>query len=171
VVRPSWLYGPRDRATLGRMVNAIRTGQAKLIGPGDNRLNVVYAGNVAECCILAADSARAIGEAYNCSHDGVLTQAEYFNKVADALGEPPVTKSVPYRVAYTAAFLLECVGHLFKLKKPPLVTRYSVWLMGRRCFFECQKAKEQLGWSSRVSYDEGIPMAVRWYLEHCDGQG
>lgn len=164
VIRPSWLYGPRDRATVGRLIESIRRGKLKIIGDGNNRLNVVHAGNVAEGALLAASSPRAVGEAYNCSHDGVLTQREYFNLVARTLGEPEVTARVPYALAYNAAFCMECFGHLFRTQRPPLVTRYAVWLMGRRCFFECTKIKEQLGWSPTVGYVEGIPAAVRDYL-------
>lgn len=164
VIRPSWLYGPRDRATLPRLIDSIRRRKLKIIGDGTNRLNVVHAGNVAEAAILAADSDRAVGEAYNCCHDGVLTQRSYFDRIADAIGEPPVTKSVPYRVAYSAAFLMECFGHAFKTKNPPLVTRYAVWLMGRRCFFECKKLKDHVGWSSSVGYAEGIADAVQDFL-------
>jgi len=166
VIRPSWLYGPRDRATIGRLVRAIREGKARLIGDGQNRLNVTYAGNVAEAAVLASMSDRAIGEAYNCSNDGVLTQAQYLNMIAEALGAPPVTKQVPYRLAHAAALGLECVGHLLRLRNPPMVTRYAVWLMGRRCFFDTTKVREHLNWRPRVSYEEGIPLTVRWYLEH-----
>ena len=166
VIRPSWLYGPRDRATLPRLIDSIRRRKIKIIGDGSNRLNVAHAGNVAQGCIMAATSDRAIGDAYNCSHDGVLTQRQYFNAIARALGEPEIKKSVPYGVAYRAGFVMECFGHLFRKKTPPLVTRYTAWLIGRRCFFECRKIKEQLGWSPRVSYEEGIPAAVRDYLEH-----
>jgi nucleoside-diphosphate-sugar epimerase len=165
VIRPSWLYGPRDRATLGRLIDSIRKRKCKLIGDGSNRLNVVHAANVAEATMLAADSEQAVGEAYNCSNDGVLTQSGYFNMVAAALGEPPIKRRVPYRVAKTAAFALECIGHAVGQKRPPLVTRYAVWLIGRRSFFETRKAKEQLGWESTIAYDEGIPAAVKWYLE------
>ncbi len=160
VIRPSWLYGPRDRATLPRLIDSIRRRKLKIIGDGQNRLNVVHAGNVAEGAILAVDSEKAIGEAYNCCHDGVLTQKRYFDLVCDALGSPRVTASVPYSVAYNAAFLMECFGHLFRTKNPPLVTRYAVWLMGRRCFFECEKLKQHVGWSSTVGYEEGIAAAV-----------
>lgn len=164
VVRPSWLYGPRDRATMGRLIDSIRNRKTKLIGSGDNRLNVVHAGNAAECAILAVESEKGAGEAFNASNDGVLTQAQYFNSVAAALGEPPIRKHVPYKVAKSAAFVFECVGHFFGKKKPPLVTRYSVWLIGRRCFFDCTKAREQLGWQSTVPYETGIPAAVQEYL-------
>ena len=123
----------------------------------------MHAANVAEGALLAANSDRAIGEAYNCSHDGVLTQREYFSLIAGAIGEPEVTAHVPYAVATRAAFLMECFGHLFRTKKPPLATRYAVWLMGRKCFFECRKIKEQLGWSSTIGYSEGVPAAVQDY--------
>ncbi len=164
VIRPSWLYGERDRTTIGRLVNNLRAGRVKLIGDGDNRLNVVHAANVAEASILAAESPVAGGEAYNCSNDGVLTQKQYFNRIAAAIDAKPVSRSVPYRVAYNVAFLLECLYKLVGARKPPLITRYSVWLMGRRCFFETHKAREQLGWKSTISYEDGIPAAVDDYL-------
>ena len=164
VLRPSWLYGARDRVTMGRLIDSIRQGKTKLIGPGDNRLNVVNAANVAEAAIMAAESPQAAGEAYNCSNDGVMTQAQYFNMVAEALGCPPIKRSVPYKVAKTAAFLMEAFGHLTGRKKPPLVTRYAVWLIGRQCYFECEKARRQLGWKSTIPYDQGVPAAVRDHL-------
>ena len=149
-----------------RLIRAIRKGQGKLIGDGNNRLNLTYAANEAEGCILAATHPQAAGEIYNLSNDGVITQAEYFNKIAECIAAKPVTKKVPYRVAYSAAFLMELFGHLFGRKTPPLVTRYSVWLMGRRCFFSCEKARRELNWQATVGYDEGIRLSVTWCLEN-----
>jgi len=166
VVKPSWLYGERDRASMPRLIRAVRNGKAKIIGDGNNRLNLTYAGNEAEGCILAATNENAVGEAYNLSNDGVITQREYFDKIAECVGADPVTKTVPYKVAYNAAFVMELFGHLFRKKTPPLVTRYSVWLMGRRCFFSSEKAREQLGWRPTVGYDEGIRRAVKWCYDH-----
>lgn len=164
VVRPAWLYGPRDRATLPRLIENMRRGKVKIVGDGNNRLNVVHAGNVAEGAILAANCERSIGEAYNASHDGVLTQRRYFDLVADAIGASRPAKSVPYSMAYRAAFALETFGHLLKTKKPPFITRYAIWLMGRRCFFECQKLKDHTGWRSRIGYEDGIREATEEYI-------
>ena len=75
--------------------------------------------------------------------------------VAQVLGE----LLVPTRVR------LELFGHALKRKNPPLVTRYSVWLMGRQCFFSSDKARRELGWKPTVGYDEGIEKAVRWCLD------
>ncbi len=162
VCRPSWLYGPRDRASMPRIIRAIAAGKGKLVGDGSNRLNLTYAGNEAEGCILAATCPEGVGEAYNLSSDGALTQREYFNKVAAAIGAEPVKKKVPYKVAYHAAFWMEFFGHLVGRKSPPLVTRYAVWLMGRKCFFSPEKARRQLGWKATVGYDEGIAKAVAY---------
>ena len=76
----------------------------------------------------------------NCSNDGELTQKEYFSLIARSIGAPDVSKHVPFKVAYNAAFVLECAGHLFRTKKPPMVTRYAVWLMGRQTFFSADRA-------------------------------
>ncbi len=169
VVNPSWLYGPRDRASMPRLIRAIRAGKGKIVGDGTNRLNLTYAGNEAEGCILAATADKALGQTYNLSNDGVITQSEYFNAVAACIGAKPVTKKVPYKVAYNAAFLMEFFGHMFGRKTPPLVTRYAVWLMGRRCFFSSDKARKGLNWQPTVPYQQGIEMSVKWCVDnvHC----
>lgn len=169
VIRPSWLYGPRDRATIFRLARMLRERKAKILGDGENKLNVVYAGNVAEAAILAVDNDKAVGQAYNACNDGVMRQKEWMNLLASELGAPPVTKHVPYRVAYGAAFMMEVIWHLLHIKTPPMITRYAVWLMGRRCYFSAEKARRELGWQSTVSYNEGVKKTIAWLREqHTD---
>ncbi|MGE3181006.1 MAG: NAD-dependent epimerase/dehydratase family protein [Phycisphaerae bacterium] len=165
IIRPAWIYGPRDRTTIARLYDMIRNGKAKILGDGTNRLNVVYAGNIAEAAIAAAGRTDCNGETFNCSNDGEITQQQYFDRLADAIGAPRVTKKVPYKVAYTAGFVCELFGHIFKTKKPPFVTRYAVWLMGRKSYFSAQKTRDKLNWKPTVTYEKGIPMTVRWYEE------
>ena len=90
VIRPAWIYGPRDRITIARLYRMVSSGQAKIVGRGDNRLNVIYAGNIAEAAITAAERSEAAGEIFNCSNDGEITQQEYFNLLAKASNVPPV---------------------------------------------------------------------------------
>jgi len=169
IVRPSWLYGERDRASIGRMVDAIRKGKAKIIGDGNNRLSLSYAGNVAEGAILVANTPEALGEAYNCCSDGVITLSGYFNAVAEALGAPPVTKKVPYSIVKKVGLMMECFGKLIGKKNPPLISRYAAWLMGRKVLYSNEKIKA-LGWKPTVSYEVGIPRTVKWYLNEVEGR-
>ncbi len=69
------------------------------------------------------------------------------NLLAKELGAPPVTRHAPYKIAYGVAFILECIWHALRIKTPPMVTRYAVWLMGRRCFFSAEKARKELAGS------------------------
>jgi nucleoside-diphosphate-sugar epimerase len=165
VIRPAWIYGPRDRTTIARLYHMIKSGQAKILGDGTNRLNVVYAGNIAEAAIEAAGRADCNGEAFNCSNDGEITQQQYFDLLARTIGAPPVKRKVPYRAAYFAGFLCEVIGHMTQSAKPPFITRYAVWLMGRRSFFSAEKARRKLNWKPTVTYEVGIPMTIKWYLD------
>jgi len=165
VIRPSWIYGPRDRTSIARLHRMFTSGNFKILGSGDNRLNTVYAGNVADACLLAAKKDIALGQAYNCSNDGVITQRQFANLWAKAFNCPPPKRKVPYKVATSVAFLCEAIGHLINQKKPPFITRYGVWLMGRVVYFPADKARKQLGWQSKISYEQGTAIAGKWYLE------
>ena len=84
VIRPSWLYGERDRTTTARIVRRTRAGKVPMIGRGDNPLSAIYAGNVADAAVLAADDPGSVGEAYNVTSMGPITQREFFNLFANA---------------------------------------------------------------------------------------
>ena len=168
VIRPSWLYGERDRTTVARLVDRLRRAGVPLIGPGDNPISAIYAGNVAEAALLAADSPRAVGQAYNITDQGPITQRDYFNLWAEAAGAPPVHRRRRYKVVFAGAFLLEAWGRLSGRPSPPVITRYATWLMARNLAYSTRKAREELGWSPGLGYRESIERTVRWYLEGAD---
>jgi nucleoside-diphosphate-sugar epimerase len=163
IVRPSWIYGPRDRTTLPRVLKALAAGRVAVIGSGDNLLNVVYAGDVAEGAILAATHPRATGQAYNLSSEGEITQQDFLDLLADAVGRPRVRGHVSYPFAYWGGFFSEVIGRIIRIRRPPHLTRYAVALIGRSTRFSIAKAREQLGWQPRVGIHEGIRRTLDWY--------
>ena len=165
VIRPSWLFGERDRTTTDRLVRRLRGGGIPLIGPGTNPLSAIYAGEVADAAILAADDAGSEGEAYNITDQGPITQSDYFALWAEACGVPPIRRIRSYRIVFAAAFALEASGRLMGRSKPPLITRYATWLMGRNLVYSTRKARENLGWTPKRSYREAIARTVRWHDE------
>jgi len=84
VIRPSWLFGERDRTTIPRLLPAFRAGKVLIVGPGDNPLSAVYAGTVADAAILAAEDPDSRGEAYNITSHGPITQRGFLDMIADA---------------------------------------------------------------------------------------
>ena len=83
---------------------------------------------------------------------------------------PPVTRKVPYRVAYAFASALEAKGRLLRQARPPWVTRYATWLMGRELEYSTEKARTRLGWAPALSYRESIERTVAWLAEHERGE-
>ena len=165
VIRPSWLYGERDRTTTKRLARRLRSGVVPIIGPGDNPLSAIYAGCVAEAAILAADDPGSVGEAYNVTDQGPITQRDYFGLWTEALGLPPVRTHRGYGVVFGAAFVLEAASRLIRRRSPPLITRYATWLMARRLSYDTSKARERLGWCPSLSYREAIARTVAWLRE------
>lgn len=165
IVRPSWMYGPRDRNSLPRVLKAMDAGRAGIIGAGDNLLNILYAGDVAEGAIRAANHAPAKGEAYNLSSEGEITQRDFLDLLTDELGRPRLRKWVPYWFAFGGGFLSELIGRIIRMRRPPHLTRYAVALIGRSTRFSIAKAREQLGWRPRVGIHEGVRRTLEWYNE------
>ena len=165
VIRPSWLYGERDRTTADRLIARLRRGGLPIMGRGDNPLSAIYAGEVAEAAILAGDDPCSEGEAYNLTDQGSITQREYFGLWADAAGAPPIRRSAHYGTVFAAAFLFEAAGRLVRSRRPPLITRYATWLMGRDLSYSTAKARDRLGWKPALSYRESIGRTVAWFLE------
>jgi nucleoside-diphosphate-sugar epimerase len=165
VIRPSWLYGERDRTTTARLVDRLRHRRVLLIGRGDNPLSAVYAGTVADAALLAAADPGSVGEAYNITNQGPITQRAFMNLLAEAADAPTVRRKVPYRLAYVVGFVLEAKGRLLRQARPPWVTRYATWLMGRELEYSTEKARTRLGWSPGLSYRESIDRTVRWLIE------
>jgi nucleoside-diphosphate-sugar epimerase len=163
VIRPSWLFGERDRTTVDRLVKRLRGGGIPLIGHGSNPLSAIYAGEVAEAAILAAEDPGSLGEAYNVTDMGPITQKEYFQLWAEICGVKPTWRRHSYAAAYGAAFLLEAGAKLLQKKKPPMLTRYATWLMARNLSYSTEKARTKLGWKPALTYREAIERSVHWY--------
>lgn len=163
IVRPSWTYGPRDRTTLPRALKALNAGRAAILGEGDNLLNIVYAGDVADGAIRVANYPGARGQAYNLSSEGEVTQRQFLDLLSEVLDRPPIRRHVPYWLAYWAGLLSETVGRALSYSHPPILTRYAVSLIGRPTRFSAAKARTQVGWIPRVGVREGVQRTVEWY--------
>jgi nucleoside-diphosphate-sugar epimerase len=163
IMRPSWLYGPRDRVTIPRVIPALIQKRAPIIGAGENYLNIIYAGDVAAGIILAANHPDARGQAYNLCSEGEVKQKDLLNALTDALSLPRVTKHVPYWLAIRYAFVLEAFAKLLRRSRPPAITRRAIYLIGRSTQYSTQKARTELGWNPQVNVAEGVRRTLEWF--------
>ncbi len=163
IVRPSWIYGARDRTTLPRVLKALAARRAVVVGRGDNLLNVLHAADVADGAIRAANHADAVGRVYNLSSEGEVTQRQFLDLLCEAVGAPPIRRRVPFPIAFWGGFLAEVIGRLIRLRRPPHFTRYVVSLIARPTRFSVERARNELGWRPRVALVEGFRRSLEWY--------
>jgi 2-alkyl-3-oxoalkanoate reductase len=165
IVRPSWIYGPRDRTTLPRVLSALAARRIVVVGRGDNLLNIVYAGDVADGTIRAANHPGAIGRAYNLCSEGEVTQRWFLDHLCATLGVKPIRRRVPYWLAFLGGFCSEAFGRLIRRRSPPHLTRYAVALIGRPTRYSIARARAELRWQPQVSVVEGFRRTLEWYAE------
>jgi nucleoside-diphosphate-sugar epimerase len=163
LVRPSWIYGPRDRTSLPRVLKALEAGRAAVVGRGDNLLNIIYAADVADGAVRAAAHPGARGRAYHLSSEGEVSQRQFLDLLTDALGRPRVARRWPYWIAFWTGFAAEVVGKTLRQRRPPHFTRYAVAVLGRPTRFSIERARTELGWQPHVRAAEGLRRTLDWY--------
>ncbi|PYP97356.1 MAG: hypothetical protein DMD34_03925 [Gemmatimonadetes bacterium] len=157
-LRPTVIYGERDRMFTPRVIRAARLRILPRIGPGTNRLSVVYAGNVAAAVVAALDArAREGFRAYNVTGDGppALTQQEFLGAFAAALGWRSWSFPIPARLAGVAM-------RLFTNRR---LARAGVGFISGDNPYIDDRIYAELSWRPPTPAPEAIRRTVAWFLK------
>jgi nucleoside-diphosphate-sugar epimerase len=164
VLRPGFVYGPRDRTVLPKLVDNLRRGVVRFIGdPARLHLNTIFVGNLVDAVFLALDQPKAVGQVYNLTDGDKVTKLHFFNTICDGLGLPRVKKRVPLFIARLVASVLE--GRARRIGKPdaPRLTQARLKFLGLDLDFSIDKARRELGYAPRVGFDEGMRQTLEWF--------
>jgi nucleoside-diphosphate-sugar epimerase len=165
IIRPGTFFGPGDRLHYARMADRLRAGKAIVIGSGRNALPFVYATDVVQGLILAAERDNAVGQAYNITNDQPLSQEEFLRAIARDIGAAPPRVHVPYRALYAISAAVEKAASIARVQHQPIVTRLGVKLFGTDNRHAIDKARTELGYIPRVSLREGVKLSGQWYRQ------
>ncbi len=160
VIRPGFVYGPRDRTVLPRIVERLRTGAFAYLGSGDQLMNNTYVGNLVDAIFLALERDGAIGETYNVTDGRLVTKKEFVGAIARLSGLPEPTRHVPLPVAKALAAALESVWRLLRKTEAPLLSRARIKFLGLNLDYSIDKARRELEYDPRIDFDEGIRRAL-----------
>lgn len=160
IVRPPWVYGPGDRATLALFRLAVR-GFFPSVRGGCMQISLVHVHDLVEALVLAGDSARADGRVYYAA-DGVA------HTVAQ-LGRALLAASGGGRVIHVPGLVFRFMG---------LAGEAAAWLSGRPPLLGRDKACEglqpgwvcddsriraELGYRSTIDLEAGVAGTLAWY--------
>jgi nucleoside-diphosphate-sugar epimerase len=165
IIRPDSVYGPRSKSFVIEIVNLLKSGSMVLIGRGNRPAGLAYVSNVVDLIMLAADSERSVGQAYNAADGSNVTWRSYVDKLAEILGVSTPHIAIPYGPAYAAGWIMEGLYGLLRIPNRPLLTRLAVDIFATDLGFSIDKAREELGFQPRIDFLEGMRRVDTWLRE------
>lgn len=164
-VRPGFIYGPREKAWMPRLINSIGTGKAMLIDGGKKETNVIYVNNLSKAIENALLNPNAYGQVFNLTDGERVTKKQLFDAIADGLSLPRVSKVIPSSVARVACEIISSIAPMLPVEKQRGLARFSraaFRLAGVNQGFSVKKAEKELNYVNRVPFSEGMAKT----LEH-----
>ena len=168
-IRPHLIWGPGDPHLIPRLIERGKQKSLKIIGNGDNLVDITFIENVANAHILAALSMdrteNTCGNAYFIGQEKPVNLWNWINQLFVELKIPPVTQKVPFKIGYFAGSLLERMHTMVRSGKEPKMTRFLAYQLSHSHFFSHANAKKDFGYEPVVSLIEGQERLIRWIKE------
>jgi len=166
VLRPGFIYGPRDRTVLPRLIASLRARKLRYFGGGQQALNTIYVGNLVEAVLLALANAEAVGRVYNLTDGEAVSKRRFIGTLALALGLPePRSVPVPVWLARVVAQALEQRARRRDAAEPPRLTQASLKFIALHLDFSIERARRELGYRPRFTFEQGMEETLGWLKE------
>jgi nucleoside-diphosphate-sugar epimerase len=150
IVRPGWVWGPRDDASRV-MLEMISSGRFRFVGDGNNLTYFTYIDNLVPVLLRLGECEDvASGEVFNVTDGYRLTMKEYVDRACHVLGREAIRKSVPAPIAEVLAWFNDI------LLRNPHTTRQNVAIMSHDLHFSVEKAKTVLGYNPDTDLERQI---------------
>jgi len=162
IVRPSAVYGPRDRAFLP-LFRMARRGLFVSAAAPQTAFTFVYVEDLVAAMLSVASDERAIGQTFFVGHPEPVTTATLLRALAEAEGRP-------YRPRQLAPIVLDAAAMLgdvaWRLGRQPLIDRGRLAEL-RSEGFVCavDRIRDTLAFVAATSIRDGVERAARWYRE------
>jgi nucleoside-diphosphate-sugar epimerase len=164
IVRPANVIGPGS-IWVKDVVERLRKSSVPLIDHGRYSASLLYVENLVDGLFLAGTKDGAKNALYFFRDDWDVTWERYLTDLGSIAGKKPLF-SVPFKLAWIAAGISEKLYAPFHTRPP--ATRAAVAIMGRDLDVDNTKAKKELGWKTRISYEEAMKTIGAWVRESYD---
>lgn len=161
VVRLGEVYGPHGQMWTVRPVELMRRGLFVLLDGGRGVLSPTYVDDAVDGGLAAALSDHGVGEVFHITGGHGVPTADYFGGYADLLGMRlrGLHPTAAAAVAGPLGLVSRAVGW-----HPPLSSR-TIEYVTHPGTYSIAKAGQVLGWSPRVSLEEGMDRTAEWLAE------
>jgi dihydroflavonol-4-reductase len=164
VLRPSYVYGPRELNVGPYIVARLLQRRFYLLpGNGRNVHQMIYVTDAARGMELAL-LLRAIGQTYILV--GPRTTArEVYSALSRAMGRREVIYA-PRAIGAASGVLLNAIYTVARARHAPLITPFRLGILVNNNAWDGSKAERELGFCYQVGLEEGMQSAVHWWRTH-----
>lgn len=159
IIRPTSVYGPRDKRNLLELYKAIKKHLFFFIGDGKNKMDYVYVKDVARAARLAELSKYKNGD-YIIGAGISLTQKEVVTFVSNSLQIVVPNIHISKSIALLLSYIVEFTSKALDIK--PLLFPKRVKVLTTNCYFDISKAKKEINYKPETSFEEGAKLTAKW---------
>jgi nucleoside-diphosphate-sugar epimerase len=164
ILRPSVVYGPRDKDMFELFRWASRGVTLEILG-GERFLNFCYVGDLVKAISLAMEKQTRSGSIYFVAEDRPYSWSE----VRRALLFTGAVKALTIKIPYTAAYLIGLASELGSLftSRPAITNRQKVREAAQQ-YWTCDLAAtgRELGFTAAYPLQQGLDITWRWYRDN-----
>jgi dihydroflavonol-4-reductase len=160
-VSPTTLYGPGDmKMHIGKMIKKIANNSMRFVPPGGNA--VVSIDDTVDGHLLAMERWIS-GENYILA-DECMTYFDMFQRVAKLLGQDSHFLIIPRGFLPMLKFFCSLQEWLlYPFHRKPSLSPRAVNFTFKYRYFDASKARQDLGWIPKQSFEESIGEAISFY--------
>lgn len=162
IIRPTQVYGPGDtKSEILKMCRLIEHHCFPVMGNGHNVVPMVYIHNLCEAAVSAGERDRASGVYI------VTDKSHSMNEIVATIAKEVGTKvwavHIPIFLARIGVGLVEMVARILHFTPPFNLSRVGSITSDR--LYDVSKARDELGYETKVSLADGIRRTVAWYRQ------
>jgi nucleoside-diphosphate-sugar epimerase len=164
ILRPSAVYGPRDRDMYELFRWAARGLTIELAG-GERYINPCFVKDLAAAVLLAAEKKTPSGSIYFVAENRSYSWSEFRQALLTTGGVKALNIKLPYAAAYLVGLASE-FGSLFT-SRPALTNRQKVREASQK-YWVCDltRTENELGFKAQHSLQKGLEITWKWYRDN-----
>ena len=163
-LRPHLIFGPGDPHLIPRVIERARSGRLRIVGKGENEVSLTFVENAAHAHLCAADRLTPIaphaGRAYFLGQAEPVKLWPWINALLERVQVAPVTRKVPFRLAYAAGATLEGLWRTLRLAGEPPMTRFVAAQLATSHSYSLEPAERDFGYREQVPLDEATERTI-----------
>lgn len=164
ICRAPAIYGDRD-TEIYLVFKTYKQGLMTLVGFNDKKISIIYVKDFVNGLYLAGTSDKSSSQIYFISSEKLYNWNTIGDAMESAFGKKALRLRLPHFLVYGVAVIAQFFS-MFSSKPATFNLEKARDFVQENWTCNTNKAKDELGYSQKVSLEEGMKLTADWYKEH-----